>query len=101
MSTNTLTKSETSTVTPKRRPTRVRYAVASAILGLASVGAVVVTTVGGGSNSPAPRAPTPAPTMFAPPSSEVFPGCINDIECTGEPSRLPPGYWDVPFGSVD
>ncbi len=99
MSTTTLPMSETPTTPPGRRPARIRYALASAIVGLASVGVVVLSTVGGDSTSPAPRPSAPAATVYAPPSSEMFPGCINDIECTGEPSNLPPGYWDVPIGS--
>lgn len=101
MSTTTQTKPQTTTTPPERRPRRIRYGVASALFGLAAVGTVVLTTSGGGSTSPVPRLPTPAPTVYAPPSNEVFPGCINDLECTGEPSHLPPGYWDPPIGSVD
>lgn len=101
MSTNTLTESEPTTALPERRPTRIRYALASALLGLAAAGAVVLTTGSDGSTSPAPRPSAPATTVYASSYTEIFAGCMNDLECTGEPSHLPSGYWDAPAGSVD
>ncbi len=100
MSTPTLTKPATPRTPPEARPSRIRYAVAATILGLASMGAVALATIGRDSTSPAPRpasaAPQPMSSIEFPPGNETFPGCLNDIECYGEPSRLPPGYWDEP-----
>jgi hypothetical protein len=31
-----------------------------------------------------------------PQTAEVFAGCLNDIECSGQPSQLPAHYWELP-----
>ncbi len=103
MSTTTPTKPERPTSPPQARPSRIRYVLATAVLGLAFMGAGVLVTIRGDSTRPAPR-PAPAATQRAPsndPSSgdETFPGCLSDIECDGEPSHLPPGNWDLPVAS--
>jgi hypothetical protein len=95
MSTSNLTKPETPTRPPEARPKRIRYLLAAAIFGLASMGAGLLVTIGGDSTSPAPN-PAPAASQRG---NETFPGCLNDIECNGEPSQLPPGYWNLPVAS--
>ena len=106
MSTTTITESEAPTRQPAPRRPRNRYLFATAVFGLASMGAVALITVGGDSTSPAPDPPPvasqPASSIGFPEWNETYPGCLNDIECNGEPSDLPPGYWDLPaVSSVD
>ena len=103
MSTTTQTKPEITTRPAEARPSRIRYVAATAIFGLAAMGAGALATIGGDSTSPAPG-PAPAASQAVssidiPRGAETFPGCLNDIECTGEPSHLPPGYWDLPVAS--
>ena len=83
-----------------RRAGRLGYKLVGAAAGIAALGAVVLTAVAGDSTAPvrpsAPASTQPAPTVAYPAITETFPGCLNDIECNGEPSQLPPGYWDLP-----
>jgi hypothetical protein len=100
MSTDTITQAEVGTGAPELQARRRKYKLATAVLGLAAFGALVLSSVGGGSTSPSPS-PAPAssqlaPSLERPPVNEVFVGCLNDIECYGEPSQLPQGHWDLP-----
>lgn len=96
MSTDTITEPTVTTRVPDGRPRRMVYRLTAALAGLAAFGGLLLAGVGGNPTSPAPaEAPAgaqPSPLL----KGEVFPGCLNDIECYGEPSRLAPGYWDVP-----
>lgn len=100
MSTEAVTNAQALTPSPEARPSRARYVIAALILSLTSMGALVLSSTGDNSGAPATN-PAPAGSRVAPPTpsaqgAETFPGCLNDIECRGEPSHLPPGYWDPP-----
>ena len=108
MSTNVLTEPERS-ARALPIPRRIRYRVGAAVVGLAAAGSValLLTAADSTTTEPRPAPATPQATFVVPapplsPSSEVFAGCLNDVECYGEPSFLPPGYWDPPIvASVD
>ncbi len=67
------------------------------VCGVAALGSVVVASFDASDSPKSPSAPTPgAPGVDVEqsPLQEVFPGCLNDLECYGEPSQLSPGYWE-------
>jgi hypothetical protein len=101
MSTNTIVEPAATTAEPGRPPRRLGYKLAGAVFGLAALGAVVVIADAGESTGPAstpgPASTQPAPSVQFPPTTEIFAGCLNDVECSGEPSHLPPGYWTLPY----
>ena len=103
MSTETIARPATTTGTRAGRPRRLAFRLAGLVAGFDTVGAVVVLADSGTSTgpvlTPGPARTQPAPSMSYPPTTEIFAGCLNDIECTGEPSHLPPGYWDLPVMS--
>lgn len=75
---------------------RGKIIVVSGLIGLAAVG---VASFNAGDSDTLPSVSVAGePRMDIPraPMQEVFAGCLNDIECYGESSWLPPGYWDRP-----
>lgn len=83
--TKTLTHEELSHDAAAGEPGRTdhpRRIVALLVAGAMAAGVVVAANVDGTASDRAP-----ARTQN---SQEVFPGCLNDVECYGEPSGLPP-----------
>lgn len=109
MSTNVRTEPSSSTPAFPKPARRIGTRVAATVAGIAAAGSVALLLTAGAdsttgpSPAPAPRQSTvvlPAPPLS--PSTEVFAGCLNDIECNGEPSSLPATYWNPPIvTSVD
>lgn len=103
MSTNVLIEPTGSTRALPEGPRRIRSRVGAALVGLAAAGSIALLLAAADSTTtePNPTPATPEPTFVVSvpplsPSSEVSAGCLNDVECNGEPSSLPAGYWDLP-----